>query len=196
MARKTYAAALAAIAVLGAASAARAALVEDEFARICMPSKTASEAAARARAEGYVTPPTPLRATILRSLKRFPEDSVMLWRISEGEMSLFVAVSLTRDRPVAGRTVGGEGCVIASAPTQPSLQLKMERMLDVGPAQAFGNDSAYIFELTDQGPARLDGSDRALMNARMLKGSVRVAAAIERQDISGLMLMIPTVSAK
>ena len=193
MARKIYAAALAAI-TLVSAGAAHAAPVEDEFARICLSSKTASEAAVKARAEGYLTMPPPLRAAILKVLKNFPDDAEMLWRAGEGEMSVFMGVSITRER--SRHALTGDGCVIASAPPQPSLQAKMERMLNVGRAQPFGNDSAYIFEMTDNGPVRLDGSEKALMGVKALQGSVRVATAVERQDMSGLMLMIPSVATR
>lgn len=188
---KVCIAALGAITFVVTAGPALAAPVEEEFARICLPAKTAAEATARARAAGYLTAPSQIAA----KLKGFPDNGEVLWRTGEGEMSVFIAASITRRMKIQpSQAVKGDVCVVASMPSQPELQTKLERLLDVGRAQPFGNDSAYIFDLTDEGPVRLDGSDRGLVMVKVVQGSARMAVAMERREMSGLVLMIPAIA--
>ena len=191
MRRKDWTAALAVVIAINGASAAAAAPVEDEFVSICLQSDTIADATARARAAGFVTPPAELRERI----KGF-QNADMLWRADEGEVMLFMAMTLAQGKAnPAGFSMNGDACAVGAMPSQRDLAAKIEQLLNVGAAQPFGKNSGYIFEKTANGPVRLDASDRALIRAKMADGSVRIVSTIERSGTSALMQLTARVNA-
>jgi hypothetical protein len=188
---KDWVASLAAMTAISASGAAMAAPVEDEFVRICLASSSVPDAHARARAAGFVTAPAELRAR----LKAFPQNADLLWRADEGEVMIFMAMTIAQGRKnAAGLAFNGDGCVVGSMPSQPDLGARIERVLEVGPAQPFGKTKGYIFEQTPSGPVRLDVTDKAAIIAKMPKSSVRVVSPLERAGASALMQIIVRVS--
>lgn len=189
MALRLFVMATAALACSGAAAAATI----DEFAGICLPARSASEATVKARAAGFVAAPAEIR----EKAKGFPGGGDVLWRADEGRMLLFISASVKRDLPgSASQAMSGGLCAVASIPPQPDLQPAIERLLDVGPIQPVGKSPGYVFEQTTAGRVRLDAADKALMGVKTVKGSVRIVGVLNRPGMNGIMMMTPGVGAK
>jgi hypothetical protein len=182
----------AAAAAIFAGGSAYAAPADQEFGRICVAARSVVEAVANARAAGFVSAPAEIRARATG----LPSNGEILWRAEEGRMLLFVAGTEVRTPSGSSATMSGDLCVVAAAPTQADLKVKVESLLAVGREQQVGATPGFVYEQTDAGRVRVDAGDKAVVGVKAVQGSLRIASVIERNGLNGAVLMIPRISAK
>lgn len=174
------AAALLAFCVGGAASAAG---LEQEFSRICTTARTPAEAAANARAAGYVAAPD----NIKKRLRGFPTGGEVLWRTAEGEMTMFITA---KKYQAAGgpfsQPVMTEFCAVASVPAQADVDAKLGQLLGVGQKQTLGRSATYLYTQTAEGRTRVSASSMDLTKLS-LAGDLRMVSAMTQRDQTAVM---------
>lgn len=109
----------------------------------CLGAPDAEQTLARARVEGFVSPPAKLAAVVAQSGAK---DVQVLWKVADAELWMLMVGAIKRPEGVA------DICVVAAHPSVDDMPARTEAMLGVGGAQALSPQfSGFIFEQRPDG---------------------------------------------
>lgn len=183
---KTIVAAGAALMLLtGAAAAQDAAELGDLFETVCLAGPVdAAEIEARARAMGFVSPPSAFADQLQPA---GGGDVIGWWRASEGRAE-FV---LSGEVPVPNAPfLDSDVCAVAVTPSVQGIREELGNRLDVGePTSSNGQDIySFAFEDGEPIPASMDDRDTAI---RLISGAMHLGMANQdpQRDQSLMLIM-------
>ena len=111
--------------------------------RYCLGAPDAEQTLARARAEGFVSPPASLAAAMAQA---GATDVRGLWKVADAELWLLMVGTIQRPEGLA------DICAIAAHPSVQDMPARTEAMLGVGAAQALNQQlRGFVFEQRPDG---------------------------------------------
>lgn len=143
----------------------------------CLGAPDPEQTLARARADGFVSPPASLAAMAQAGAT----DSRVLWKIADAELWVLMVGAIQRPEGLA------DICVVAAHPSVDDMSARTEAMLDVGVAQALSQQlSGFVFEQRPDGTRHGMAVGEAMKQLRGRKArSLRLVAIQEAPIMPG-----------
>lgn len=144
----------------------------------CLGAPDAEQTLARARADGFVSPPASLAAAMVQSGATGGRG---LWKVADGELWVLMVGTIQRPEGLA------DICVIAAHPSVHDMPARTEAMLGVGAAQTLSPQlSGFVFEQRPDGTRQGMAVGEAMKQLRGRKArSLRLVAIQEAPILPG-----------
>jgi hypothetical protein len=162
----------------------------DPFQRLCMATDANGDAViAKARSEGFVSPPPLFNRSLAGAVKAFP-SLVALWKVYDGG----ALVILTGRTALPGNSeVGADVCAVMVTPFEDGAEPALRAFLAVGDGKDSGGVKIFAFKDQDGVRTPVDMDQMITFVKLMEAGRLRLAMPMGSQpeDMSMLMLMVP-----